>query len=75
MRVICPMCLTDRYMKYISGTHAGGGGNSYHYEELECHQCKSTICAKYECDEKTNELLEMNIHYKKGIKEGSGTYA
>ena len=75
MRVICPMCLTDRYMKYISGTHAGGGDNSHHFEELECNQCKSTIYVKYECDEKTNELLEMEIHYKKGIKERSGTYA
>ena len=74
MRVICPMCLTDRYMKYINGSHIECGGHSHHSQELECHYCKGIIYATYECDE-NYELQEMEIHYKKEQGERSGTYA
>lgn len=74
MRIICPMCLTDKYMKYINGSHIECGGHSHHSQELECHYCKGTIYATYECNE-NHELQEMEIHYKKEQEERSGTYA
>lgn len=74
MRIICPMCLTDKYIKYINGSHIESGGKSYHSQELECDYCKSTIYTTYECNE-NHELQEMEIHYKKEQEERSGTYA
>lgn len=84
---ICPVCQTDEFVTYVTGTHAEGkptivedkekyiAGDCIAHESCECDKCGGEFSLHYEIQNGKIQYLKINYSGSRTDKSGYHTWA